>query len=359
MTPYFPQYTSSWRNRHWEKLEAEARYCALSILIEAEGVKPRFATSGFAPQVVSTKTFPQGPPDPLLKALDEVPESEFPSTHPTIGSCLAVPILAQPGMIGGIFVMDKAGEESRKFCAEDREILARFSAQAAIAIENIQRYHHTEEIAIEKERERISRDLHDGIVQSIYAVGLLLEDGQHCVDSEPETARMRIQQAMQALNNVIVDIRSYILGLGPQRLHVEDLQQGLEALICRLRADSFLNVQAEIEPIEVGLLSGGEIYEIVHIAQEALTNIHRHALATEVYIQLRCHANQMNLSIEDNGVGFDLADVTDAGGLHNMEQRATLLNGRVEFKSVKGQGTCVRLMIPIGKKNASRRLEDS
>src|SRR5690606_14710263 len=149
------------------------------------------------------------------------------------------------------------------------------------------------------------RDLHDGIIQSIYAIGLMLEDAKHRIEMDPDTARDRIVQALQDLNDVILDMRSYILDLRPQRFQTHDLGTGIEAVVRDLRIDSFLDVGLEMDPIEPGALSPGKTAEILHVAQEALANVHRHALATQAHVSLQRKGAQLLLPIEDNGIGFD------------------------------------------------------
>jgi signal transduction histidine kinase len=328
-----------------------ARYGILSVLAE-DGESPHpFAISGLPPEAWLDLPLQESY---LVPTPETVPDSDAPGTsanQPAIHSLLAVPIPAKGKIIGGLFLADKIndenGEVSTLFSAQDREILTRFAAQAAIVIENARIYHKTEETALSKERERFGRDLHDGIIQSIYAIGLLLDDSQQRVERDPQIVREQIEGAIHDLNNVMLDIRSYIFNLCPHRFPKSDLRQGIEALVCELRADPFLDVMLQLETIETGLLSTGEVSEILHIAQEALTNAYRHALATQVSVCLQRKGNHLLLAIEDNGIGFDVAAVTSAGGLHNMRQRARALNGQIQIESAKGDGACVRLTLPI------------
>lgn len=328
-----------------------ARYGILSVRTEDGELPHSFAMSGLPPEawldLSSQESY-------LIPTLERVHDPDAPGTaanQPAIHSLLAVPIPAKGKIIGGLFLADKIsdedGEASPLFSAQDREILTRFAAQAAIVIENARIYRKTEQAAVSKERERFGRDLHDGIIQSIYAIGLLLEDSQQRVERDPQLVREHIRGAIHDLNNVILDIRSYIFDLSPQRFQKSDLRQGIEALVCELGADPLLDVMLQLETVETDLLSAGEVSEILHIAQEALTNAYRHALATQLKVRLQRKGHQLLLAVEDNGIGFDVAAVTAAGGLHNMQQRARALNGCIQIESARGDGTSVHLTVPI------------
>jgi signal transduction histidine kinase len=342
-----------------------ARYGALSVLAEDGVHLEEFITSGLSPeQRAQIGTLPQGHGLLALPIREHRPVSipdmtrdaravGFPPHHPTMRSLLAVPIISKGKSIGSLFLADKLATntwnkaESTCFALQDQEILVMFATQAAIAIENARLYRQIEQLAILQERERFSRNLHDGIIQSIYAIGLMLEDGQQRIETEPQIVHERIGRVIHDLNNVILDIRSYILDLSPQRFQDHDLRAGIEALVHDLRVDSFLDVGLEMAPIEPGTLSAGQTAEILHIAQEALANVQRHALATQVHVSLQCTGGQLLLTIEDNGTGFDPQSVTTTGGLHNMQERARVLNGQLQIDSAEGGSTCIRLTMPL------------
>lgn len=342
-----------------------ARYGALIVLDEdGEGLE-QFVTAGLSPeQRAQIGQMPRGHgllgvpirerrPIRVADVTGSAQATGFPRHHPAMRSLLAVPVISKGKVIGSLFLADKPGIQGKDgakfthFSAQDQELLVMFATQAAIAIENARLYHQSEQLAILQERERFGRDLHDGIIQSIYAIGLMLEDAKHRIEMDPDTARDRIVQALQDLNDVILDMRSYILDLRPQRFQTHDLGTGIEALVRDLRIDSFLDVGLEMDPIEPGALSSGKTAEILHVAQEALANVHRHALATQAHVSLQRKGDQLLLTIEDNGIGFDPDAVSSAGGLHNMQERARVLNGRLQIDSAEGRGTRVCLAVPL------------
>src|SRR4030095_15909365 len=180
-----------------------------------------------------------------------------------------------------------------------------FASQAAIAIKNAQLYRQSQQLALLQERERFGMDLHDGVIQSIYAVGLMLDDAQYRAETGAPEVKATIAQAIEGLNDVIRDIRNYILDLRPQRFQGRHLPDGLEELAREVRAHSFLNVNVQIESEDWTRLSPDLTVEILQIAREALTNIRKHARSSTVDLTLTRKPGALALAIADNGMGFD------------------------------------------------------
>ncbi len=276
----------------------------------------------------------------------------LPLNHPPMHSLLGVPIKSKGKIIGDLYLTDKidnAGGEYAQFTLRDQQTLEMFATQAAIAIENAKFYRQTQQLAILEERERFGMDLHDGIIQHIYAIGLMLEDTQHRLWENLEGAEEGITNAISGLNEVIRDIRNYILDLRPQRFQGRDLVQGLDELARELRANSFLNVNLHVNGAKPLGLSPESTVEILHIGQEALTNIRKHARASCVDILLNVKDDSIILEIEDDGVGFISAGGarSSGNGLYNMQERARAIEGKLEIVPAEETGTCIRLHIPL------------
>ena len=192
-------------------------------------------------------------------------------------------------------------------------------------------------------------DLHDGVIQSIYGIGLMLEEAQNRFETEPEGSKDLIVQALEGLRRTIHDIRNYIMDLRPQRFQGRDLREGLAELAREVRAHSFLSVDAEVETRALTRLSPEQTVEILHIAREALTNVRKHARASQVEINVTDQADTLNLSISDNGIGFHPDQVANGAGngLHNMQERAQALGGTILFTRIESGGTCIQLDIPL------------
>jgi signal transduction histidine kinase len=199
------------------------------------------------------------------------------------------------------------------------------------------------------DRERIGRELHDGIIQNIYAAGLTLEDTRHLVVEKPSLAQHRIQAVMDALDRTIHDIRRYIFDLqSAEQTH--ELEVVLEELVRDLRLDTFLEVDLEVEGRRCCLLSQQHIAHITQIAREALSNVVQHAGASRVTVNLTYQGDHTCLTVSDNGKGIDPDSVTDrtyqGQGIANMRARARMLGGDLILDSKAGQGLRLELTVP-------------
>lgn len=202
------------------------------------------------------------------------------------------------------------------------------------------------EAEAEHERARIGMDLHDGIIQSIYAVGLNLETAADDVTRDPAEAQARIDQAIDQLNDVIRDIRSYIFELRPTRF-TGNIEESLVNLAQEFKVNSLIDTSIEIAP-ELPPLDNERGLALFHVALEALTNARKHSRATAVTLVLTSVAGTLRLEVRDNGVGFDTATryADDHNGLRNMPERARAAGGTLSIESTPGGGTTVRVELP-------------
>jgi len=260
--------------------------------------------------------------------------------------CVAcVPLATRSGVLG---VMCVAAKEPQNFDERVLDLLLSIGTWAGLSFENVRLQRQARRLAVLEERERIGMDLHDGIIQSIYAVGLALDYARSTVDAEPSTARSKIDQAINDLDNTIRDIRSYILDLRPRQFLGEDLMQGLEQLVEEFNANS--RSQAILIGPRNGLmgLSTANATALFHICQESLANSAKHAQAGLVDVRLMTTGERVVLEMTDDGRGFDLRkmSVTLGHSLSNMHVRANKVGGDVEFTSEPGSGTTVLALVP-------------
>jgi signal transduction histidine kinase len=225
-----------------------------------------------------------------------------------------------------------------------------FALHAGIAIENARLHDQVQRLAIVEERERIGRDLHDGIIQSIYAVGLSLEDVPDLMADEPDVARARIERAIDSLDQSIRDIRNFIFGLRPELLEQAGLVGGLAALADEFRVNSMVDVDVEAYGVEEGDLSPDQTGQLLSIAREALSNIARHSKATQGTVRVEAHQGMVKLTVSDNGVGFepDRQRGPSHQGLINMRARAVAIGGRLVLESAPGGGT--RIIVEVARR---------
>lgn len=270
----------------------------------------------------------------------------FPPNHPPMNTFLGVPIVGVGEEItGSLYLTDK--ESGRPFTADDQELVEMVALHAVVAIQNAHLYERVEQLAVLEERTRIGMDLHDGVIQSIYAVGLTLESARMVLPPEAKDADALLDAAANALNDGIRDIRNFILDLRPRRFQ-GDLSEGIHQLVREFQANT-------LTPIEHQLATGLERLpfkvsrSLFMVAQEALANVARHAKASYVWVDVSWKQSAVAMTIRDNGRGFDPHDKARrvGHGLSNIPKRAHDLGGRGVIESAIGRGTTITVEIPL------------
>jgi signal transduction histidine kinase len=262
------------------------------------------------------------------------------------GQLICIPLTGRSGMVGVLCVAIQKQKPS-----DEREIqlLTAIGSWAGTAIENARLHYQGRRLAVLEERERIGMDLHDGIIQSIYAVGLTLEHARLLMMDNTAQSRLRIDQAISDLNNTIRDIRAYILDLRPRKLHEENLMDGLQHLVNEFRSSSQIEVNLKNSAEKLSSLKSDQAIALFHICQEALANIAKHAQAHRAEIFLWDSPNRVLIEIRDDGKGFDMdkANLKLGHGLLNMQTRARNVDGDVEITSEINNGTTILAWVPI------------
>ena len=198
--------------------------------------------------------------------------------------------------------------------------------------------------ALAEERERIARELHDGTIQSLFAVGMGLRAARLAEDHE---VRKGIDEAIGELDQVIRELRNYVFGLRPILLADRQLDQALEELVRDLQEKTRVKAVADIDHMVAAGLTP-KAGEVIQLAREALSNVGRHANAHTCRLSLRREGRLAVLEVRDDGRGFDVSGVDGSGqGLANMRQRAAALGGSVTIEAGPAQGTSVRIAIPM------------
>lgn len=344
-----------------------AKYGALGLLGEDGSTIAQLITSGLSPASRARMDhFPrthgllgvpivEHRPVRVDSIADDPRARGFPANHPAMTSFLGVPLISKGRVFGNLYLADKvpdlaSGERGQTlaFSQEDQEILEMFANQAAIVIENAQLYRQNQQIAILQERERFGMDLHDGVIQSIYAIGLMLDNSRHQLETAPDAAQEGISAAIAGLNQVIKDIRTYIHDLRSTQLNGHNLQQGLEELARDLQTYSVLKIDVDVDPATLKRLSAKQTSDLLQIAREALSNVRKHAHATQVAIRVQPDHGRVKLVVEDNGRGFDPAANGKPGGhgLRNMAERAHQLDGALDVSSAPNGGTRIAITLP-------------
>jgi two-component system, NarL family, sensor histidine kinase DevS len=256
-----------------------------------------------------------------------------------------IPLTAHGDIIG---VLTIATRSRKAITKSELEVLVSVAAGAGTAIENARLHSNLRRVTILEERERIGMDLHDGIIQSIYGVGLALENARAALRADPESADNRLQKAMDDLNRTIRDIRNYILDLRPRQLRGESLIEGLGRLVSEFRQNTKIEISLAGPKDPVSDLPPVNAMALFHICQEALANIAKHAHANKVTIDLWSTSDRALLEIQDDGDGFDLekASKTVGHGLANMQTRVGNVGGDLDIITAPGEGTTILAWVP-------------
>lgn len=334
---------------------ANAKYAALGVFDE-QGVVETFTTSGISDEErARVGPLPRGlgllghlqlERRPLrLRDLHAHPSSVgFPTNHPPMRSFLGTPIVLRGEPLGNLYLTEKQGAE--EFTTDDAEALETLAAQAAIAIENARLYQQVERVSVLEERQRIRMDLHDGVMQSLYGVGLLLEDVAERVDTEPALAKDQLWRSIDRLNAAIADLRGYVLGLRQVQASDQPLTESLPLLAEQARSNALIEVDVQISTDAARGLDQPRREAAYYIAADALANIARHARARHASVHLFDENGGVILLIADDGVGFDFEESTTGHGLHNMRERAFAVGGTLLVESQPGRGARVRFELP-------------
>ena len=334
-----------------------ARYAALGIVGPDDRME-RFITSGIDPhQRAAIGPLPQGRgllgliirkarPYRIPNIAAHPDSSGFPPNHPPMTSFLGVPITSSGRSVGNFYLTDK--EASPEFTAADQRLVELFALHAGIAIDNARLHRQAADLAIVQERDRIGRDLHDGIIQSLYGVSLSLEDVPDIMAGAPAEAEARVDAAIESLQTSIRELRNFIYGLRPETFDGSDVPTGIIGLAEQFRYNTLIEIDVQVDPEATAGLSRERGAELLHLVREALSNAARHARARHLSIALSRTAGGPSLVIADDGQGFD-ADAPAAAGHHglaNMRARATAIGAVLRIESRPGEGT--RIIVSPG-----------
>ncbi|MCY0909986.1 MAG: GAF domain-containing sensor histidine kinase [Sulfobacillus thermotolerans] len=331
-----------------------AEYAALAVLSDEDPSEiHQFITSGLSPEerqrigplptgrgllgeVIRTKQVIR-----LDNIRDHPRSAGFPPNHPEMTSFLGLPLLYQGAVVGHLYLTNKSGG----FTEQDEVMAQLFSRQAAVVISNARLYQDREAWATIEERERIGRELHDGVLQTLYGLSLSLEFLLDVHEDLAPDIRQELNRITETLSLTMTDIRMYIRSLGSSPV---DLLVALKDMLQRTGNDG--EVTLELHDQEYLSLAADAVHDLVLTVQEAVSNSKRHGHATQIVVGWESTDWEYHLWIEDNGQGFDPERV-DLGsnnhfGLANMQRRMERLGGTMDISSAPGEGTTVQFRWP-------------
>jgi signal transduction histidine kinase len=267
----------------------------------------------------------------------------FPPNHPPMKSFLGVPILLRDEVFGNLYLTDKRSGEV--FTDVDEELAVGLASAAGVAIDNARLHAKLHELGLVEDRERIARDLHDTVIQRLFATGMSLQGSVRLVQNDPAAAMARIEAAVDDLDVTVKHIRTAIFGLEQVRVDEGGLRSRILSLIREAAAPLGFEPRVLLDgPVDTGV--GARVAtELLATLREALSNVARHARASQVEVEVAVDGG-VCLRVVDDGVGPP-DDTTPRGkGLANMAVRAENLGGSLELRPGEISGTVLEWRAP-------------
>jgi signal transduction histidine kinase len=336
----------------------EARYAAIGVP-DGEGGFASFLTSGMSQaQLDALGELPRT--HGLLGTMLEQAEpyrtddirsdphfSGWPEEHPVMRSFLGVPILLGGEVIGAFYLTEKQGRRRGRFTDEDLQLIQELAPHAAVAIENARLFERSRELSILEERNRLARELHDSVAQTMLGAAVTAEAALRSLDREDAGARGQVAQVAELVRSAVAELRALVFELRPADLEEEGLAPAIRkhadvlARVHGVRIEVDADCDRRLEPrTEQGLF---------RIAQEALGNAVKHANAQTVRVRLALANGTLALRVTDDGRGFEPDAAARRGrlGLVSMRERADRLGGELVIESAPGAGTSVSLDVAV------------
>jgi signal transduction histidine kinase len=254
-----------------------------------------------------------------------------------------VPIRVRDEVFGNLYLTDKASAEV--FTDVDEELIVGLAAAAGVGIENARLHARVHDLALVEDRERIARDLHDTVIQRLFATGMSLQSSVRLVTTDPVAAVGRIGGAVDDLDATIKQIRTAIFDLEQSKATQDSLRGRIMALVHEVAVPLGFDPRVVLEGAIDTALDARVGTELVATLREALSNVARHARATRVDVEVAVNG-EVRLTVTDNGAGPPTGDLPVGKGLRNMADRAAKLGGSLEVHGAEGGGTVVEWTAP-------------
>jgi signal transduction histidine kinase len=248
-------------------------------------------------------------------------------------------------VFGNLYLTDKSSGEV--FTDVDVELVIGLAAAAGIAIENARLHSKVQEMALVEDRERIGRDLHDTVIQRLFATGMSLQGTARLVRGDPDQALTRIEGAIDELDLTVKHIRTAIFGLERTRPTSEGLRSRVLAIAREAAGPTGFEPRVLLEgPLDTAV-EDARAAELLATLREALSNVARHAHASRVDVTVTAEDGQLRLLVADDGIGPPADDAPRGHGLANMAQRASRLGGSCRLSISDTGGTLVTWEAPL------------
>lgn len=257
----------------------------------------------------------------------------------------SVPLKTKNAIIG---VVNIFGREPRRFTSEDTLLLTNIGNQIALAIENARLHDRVQSMATMEERERIAREMHDGLAQVLSFVSVKSQAARQFVSSgNEESAKEQLVELEDIAREMYADVREAIMDLRTTTSQHRDLGSTLQEYVLRFSEMSGIKTELVVDDGGIPNLSQNSEVQVIRIIQEALTNVRKHAQASHAQVRISCEDGKCSVTIEDDGLGFDVSNIKRGSwprfGLQTMKERAESIKGTLDISSSPGDGTRVIL----------------
>ena len=331
-----------------------ARYGALGVIGEDQTLA-RFIHAGLdADTVARIGHLPRGEGvlgvlirDPQLIRLDRIEDHPasvgFPPHHPPMPGFLGAPVRMSGQVYGNLYLAGKDGG----FTEEDEAWVQVLAAQAGAAVENTVLSDRLRRLAVQAERDRISRDLHDNIIQSLFSIGMNLELAVGMVATAPDRAQERISGAVDRIDDAIRDLRNTIFHLRPNAAAIFGLREGIVELAREHEINALARPRVHVQSSLDVHVPDTAVPDVLQVVREALANVARHAGPCAVTVSAEVVDGDLVVQVADDGAGFTPAAPAVGRGLENVHERAGVLGGTIDIDSAPGEGTTLTLTVPL------------
>jgi len=334
---------------------ANARFGALGVLNDERTALAEFVSVGLGPhEEADIGPRPTGlgilgllidDPRPLrITRLDtHTGRHGFPAGHPPMTSFLGVPLKVRDKVYGNLYLTDKIGWS--EFTRDDEALIGALAVAAGIAIENARLHERFTEVAIYEERDRLARDLHDTVIQRLFAIGLSLQ-GMVSNPSAPRNVD-RLTSTIGDLDDTIRQVRTSIFELGADALD-RGARESVVQLLTELRPVVGFDVHATFEgPVDTAI-PDVVLDHLLAVLREAVTNIGRHARANHAAVEVAVVEGTCRLRVVDDGCGVGDGEAESGGlGLGNLRRRAEKLRGQCTIETLESGGTALSWRVPV------------
>ena len=264
----------------------------------------------------------------------------WPAGYPDMKSLLSVPILGGDEIVGRFYL---GNENTWGFTPDHRSLVELLAPHAGIAITNARLYEQSRELTVVQERNRLARELHDSVTQTMFSMKLAAESATVLIEKDAAAARTQLLHMQELARQASAEMRSLVFELRPPELETEGLIPTLAKHVDVLRRVH--GVDVELNHRGDGVVSPSQEREVFRIVQEALNNAIRHADAAEIVVDVVTEVDKLVVTVSDDGIGFDpnASRKTRRLGLVSMKERAQALGAALEISSDPGRGTVVAL----------------